>query len=385
MNGWVSSLVSAWTAAPHLWQGPVLIAVLGVVLILARRQWPQARWAGAWMAVALLAVVGVLAYGCVCVSVPPRASAERSLESSWPTSVPADMEPATTAPAAASADKDSWQQAMPAEALEQVDANVAVGSITVLGEDRLDVGLTARIVARAHSDAEAQRLADQVRMVVERAGPRLDVHPDVPETGPGEHVEVHLEIRLPWSRASAMRPAAGPVRRSVRCRTNVGPIRVEDIDAGVTATSNVGAISLSRIDGGVHARSSVGQIKIQRIDGGVDAESQTGAIGIDDVDGGVEAAAQTGAIEIRKVDGGVKAATQTGAIDISDIDGGVKAATQTGRIAVQDIDGTVDAETSVGAITVRDVKGDLRAHSRMGKVAASGISGNRDIRTGMDK
>lgn len=143
------------------------------------------------------------------------------------------------------------------------------GGITVLGADRSDVEIHARIQAWAGSAADAESLAAQVRLDY-RTGSVRSGGPD--RTGRREGWSVSFVLYVPRESDLVL-------------RTQNGPVSAADVAGTIEARTQNGPLSLTAIAGDVNARTQNGPITVQ-LDGarwqgaGLDAETQNGPISL---------------------------------------------------------------------------------------------------------
>ena len=117
------------------------------------------------------------------------------------------------------------------------------GSIEVIGEDRSDVYLEARVTARAHSQSDAQSLLHQVTIetgsAIEAKGPRNSGQ---------NNWSVSFHLRVPHHLAAEL-------------NTNNGSISLAALDGTIKAETTNGSLKLDQLAGDVHVSTTNGAIK----------------------------------------------------------------------------------------------------------------------------
>ena len=147
--------------------------------------------------------------------------------------------------------------------------------------------VTACIGAGASSPAEAQRLADAVRIVVE--GNRVRVEPAPRSQSWG----VHLIVEAP--------PGA-----HIHAETSNGPLGVDGVDGRLTLRASNGPIGIEEVSGTVDARAQNGPISVAGSRGNVTVETENGPISVELLgsrwEGRLDARAHNGPLTVRVPD-----------------------------------------------------------------------------------
>ena len=146
---------------------------------------------------------------------------------------------------------------MKSERTEQLSAPIAqgsvltaesrVGSITVLGSDTPDCNITAKITARAPTQAEADELAGQVKIELTPADTGLVLEIEKPIHESKRMINIDLEITV-------------PVQTNLRLESNVGDIAVSNITGDIYAATDVGKVTCSDVAGNVDLKANVGDV-----------------------------------------------------------------------------------------------------------------------------
>lgn len=140
------------------------------------------------------------------------------------------------------------------------------GGVNVVGWDRDSVAVVARIQANARNDADAQRLAEAVR--IEAAGRSIRA------VGPSQ------TSRENWS---VVFDVSVPRRTDLSLETRNGPLSVEDVSGTMDLQALNGPVSLSDVAGDVTVRVQNGPLSVllggERWEGkGLDAETVNGPV-----------------------------------------------------------------------------------------------------------
>jgi hypothetical protein len=177
------------------------------------------------------------------------------------------------------------------------------GHTRVLGEDRDDIHVCMRKVARAESSEAANTLLGEIRLVDELVGDALELEIQAPVKW-NRRGHAHLEIRVPRELQVEVTAVNGKVsvegvRGTVRARSSNGSARINDVVGDIEVLTSNAKVSCSCTCGRLLARSSNGKIELSEHRGSVDASTSNGLIraSLDHVGtGGVNLATSNGRI-----------------------------------------------------------------------------------------
>lgn len=167
----------------------------------------------------------------------------------------------------------------PTEAL--LAAETRNGSITVTSADVTDCNVTATIIARAGSHADAEKLAEQTKIRLVRSGDKLTVKIDKPYPVCSQSITVNLDVTV-------------PKQTSLDFQTRNG------------------AISISSIEGDVHAKGRNGAVRICEIKGGIDVTARNGSVTVQKADGNMRIDTRNGKVSCEEISGDIKVSTRNG-------------------------------------------------------------------------
>jgi Putative adhesin len=108
--------------------------------------------------------------------------------------------------------------------------------ITIVGENRTDIESELWVRSNGADDAEAKKLAEATKLVVEAAGPTLAVGFDFPEPG-SQNARLHL--RVPQNMVVQLEPSVGKVEVSGVAGVELENARGETIVKNITGRANV--------------------------------------------------------------------------------------------------------------------------------------------------
>jgi DUF4097 and DUF4098 domain-containing protein YvlB len=222
------------------------------------------------------------------------------------------------------------------------------GSIAVTGADVTDCNVTATIIARAGSQADAERLAEQTKVKLERSADKVACKIERPVTICNQSVTVNFNITVPRQSSLELSTGDGAVKVTnvtgeLRAKTSDGSIAIEQIDGNINLQTSDGGIVCRNIKSDkLYLRTSDGSIKITEAfvkDG--EARTSDGSI--------VCARMQGDSLNLKTSDGGVKVAESTYK--------GLKISTGDGKINCEEISAEhLNCHASDGSVYVQYAK-----------------------------
>ncbi|MFZ2148275.1 MAG: hypothetical protein WAV28_13745, partial [Sedimentisphaerales bacterium] len=124
-----------------------------------------------------------------------------------------------------------------------------VGSITVAGVNVNECNVIATISVKAPTEEEAQELAEQIKIELDRDGNTLTVKTEKPRTKKYRSISISFDITVP--------------RQTVlELGCDVGKIRVSNITEKIKAQTDVGGISCKEISNDIDLKVDVGEVKV---------------------------------------------------------------------------------------------------------------------------
>ena len=139
------------------------------------------------------------------------------------------------------------------------------GNIEVIGEDRSDIALEARVTTQASSRGDAESLLHEVKILT--AG-------EIRAEGPSQTGWSHRS----WSVSFKLRVPRRITEAALR--TSNGSITATDFQGGTSATSTNGNITVTHVGGEVRASTTNGGLKLEDLTGTVHAETTNGGVDV---------------------------------------------------------------------------------------------------------
>ncbi len=156
------------------------------------------------------------------------------------------------------------------------------GRTRIVGEDRTDIEVRARKIARAESAEAAQLLLESIRIVANEEGDALELDVEVPRKW-NRRGYANLELRIPRRLQVDVSAANGKIsiegiRGAVSAHSSNGSVSLVDVVGDVDVSTTNAKVSCSCTCGRLLARSSNGKIELEGHRGSVNASTSNGLI-----------------------------------------------------------------------------------------------------------
>jgi len=139
------------------------------------------------------------------------------------------------------------------------------GSITIEGADVTDCNLTATITARALTEEDAKKLAEEVKIKLEPSGDKLTVIIEKPDNMMNRSVSVSLDAIL-------------PNQTDLELTTHNGAIKITNITGDINGTTHNGKVSVEKICGTTKLKTHNGSIVCEEISGETQLRTHNGSV-----------------------------------------------------------------------------------------------------------
>ncbi len=137
---------------------------------------------------------------------------------------------------------------VPATEITALDVTTNVGKIQLEPADAAEVHVAAQIKVKARTEEEAQKLAEQVRIVAEPWSRTLTIKAVKPADFGRNQLSVDFSITAPAALA-------------LNCTANVGDIRITDFTKRVRASADVGTIICTGLRDEIDLHANVGDLR----------------------------------------------------------------------------------------------------------------------------
>ena len=173
------------------------------------------------------------------------------------------------------------------EGIDKVSVTIVNGYVDVRSGrgETMNIDIEERI--KAHSEDEAEELADEIDVVARRRGSEIIVEIDY---GDSYHLRnrfaCNLEIDL-------------PARVDLEVETTNGKIVIAEMEGYVRAETTNGSVELDACRGDAELGTTNGRVRVGEVGGDLEAWTTNGGISIDGAAGNVRASTTNGAIDCR--------------------------------------------------------------------------------------
>jgi len=166
-----------------------------------------------------------------------------------------------------------------------VRIDAAAGSLQVVG-----AGDLSEVRVRGESCASSQSLLDDIELVVERHGDRVDVIVDLPDRQwGGGYARLDLEIEVPGDVPVEIDDGSGSIDvrgvAAVAIDDGSGSIEIRDVAGDLRIDDGSGSIHVEEVGGEVRIRDGSGEIDVRRAGSVVIDEDGSGSIDVSDIGG----------------------------------------------------------------------------------------------------
>jgi len=139
------------------------------------------------------------------------------------------------------------------------------GSITIEGADVADCNLTATITARAFTEEDAKKLAEEVKIKLEPLGDKLTTKIEKPSNMINRSVSVSFHVIL-------------PNETNLELTTHNGAVKIANITGDINGTTHNGKVSAEKICGTTKLKTHNGSIVCEEITGETQLRTHNGSV-----------------------------------------------------------------------------------------------------------
>ncbi len=139
------------------------------------------------------------------------------------------------------------------------------GSITVNGADVGECKVTATITARAVTEEEAQKLAEQTKVSLEPSGKKLTAKIEKPRLRSNQSISVNLDVTL-------------PNRADLELTTHNGHVRITDISGKISGRTHNGDVTATQVSSSTKLQTHNGSVRCKEISGDAQLKTHNGGV-----------------------------------------------------------------------------------------------------------
>jgi hypothetical protein len=241
-------------------------------------------------------------------------------------------------------------KSVPADA--RITIRTGHGNISVRPSDESQIRISGKKNAKAWSETDAQKIADEVGVEIVKNGDGYEIHPNGSGTG-DSRVSLDLEVAV-------------PKKASLTIRNEKGDITVVDMAKPVSVASGVGDVEVRGTDGDVSIDTRKGDSKVSDTKGNIKISGHGGDINVSGATGVLTVDGEFyGAIRADKIAKGVRFVSQHTDLTLSQLTGHLEAGP--GHLEIFDAPGNLSVRTQ-DDITLENPGGKVKVDNRRGNV-----------------
>ncbi|MGB9513156.1 MAG: hypothetical protein WBU20_15830, partial [Candidatus Acidiferrum sp.] len=256
------------------------------------------------------------------------------------------------------------------------------GDVRIHGENGREVRISATIRVQAHSQADADRYADQVRIQVSQDSQGVKIETVYPSDDSkffvvrigGPSYSVDYDIVVPqdaklWTRNSFGNMEVQGVKGWGDMENNHGRLKFENGGAA-KLTNSFGLLEATGADGNLAVINNNGAVTVSSVKGSLDIKDRFAAINASNVSGTVTISGGNGLVEVTDA-GPLTISNSFGAVSVRNVHGDVSVDNNNGAIDADTVSGNAQLNGSFGAINFTNVSGNVRCTSSNGRVTGT--------------
>ncbi|MFB0524998.1 MAG: DUF4097 domain-containing protein [Phycisphaerae bacterium] len=139
------------------------------------------------------------------------------------------------------------------------------GSITIEGAEVTDCNLVATIIARAVTEEDAKKLAEEIKIKLEPSANKLTVKIEKPTLMRNRSVSVNLDVTV-------------PSQTNLELSTHNGAVKIANIIGQVSGTTHNGGVTATQTSGTAKLRTHNGSITCKEISGDAQLRTHNGNV-----------------------------------------------------------------------------------------------------------
>jgi len=281
------------------------------------------------------------------------------------------------------------------------------GDVHIHGEGGREVKISATIRVQAHTQSDADRYADQVRIDVSQDSQGIKIQTVYPDESKfvvirigGPSYSVDYDIAVPTDAKLWMKNSFGNVEvqrvqgwadlenghgqlkfhdgGAAKLTNSFGEVQVNGADGNVTVTNNNGAVSVSSVKGTLEVKDRFASITVSNVGGTVTIEGGNGPVELTDA-GGSRISNSFGAVSARNVHGDLTVNNNNGTIDADTVSGNAQLNGSFGAISFANVSGNVRCTSSNGRVSGRKTGSDVYVKTTFGEVSLEQIGGGVEV------
>jgi hypothetical protein len=282
------------------------------------------------------------------------------------------------------------------------------GDVRIHGDNGRDVKISATIRVQAHSQPEADKYADQVRIDVSQDSQGIKIETVYPSDDSkffvvrvgGPSYSVDYDITVPGDAKLWMKNSFGNVDvqgvqgwadlenshgqlkfrdgGSAKLTNSFGEVQATGADGNLAVNNNNAAVTVSSVKGTLDIKDRFASITASNVTGAVNITGGNGLVEVTDT-GSSKISNSFGSVAARNVHGDLIVNNNNGAIDADTVSGGAQLNGSFGSISVANVSGNVRCTSSNGKVSGRRIASDVYVKTTFGEVALEQIGGGVEV------
>jgi len=236
----------------------------------------------------------------------------------------------------------------PLSAGSSFEAQTHNGYINIAGTDVTECSLTATIIAKADTEENAQKLAEEVKVKLIPSGNKLTAKIEKPKLVPGKYICVSLDVTV-------------PNQTNTDLTTHNGALKITNLTGQLNGTTHNGEVTAEKISGTAKLKTHNGRVACKEVAGNTQLQTHNGSVICEEA---------SGDIELRTHNGSAKAFYSTTAPPVCNVsivthNGGVSLTAPpnfSAKVEASTHNGSIDTDlpiTVIGKVTKRKLTGTI--------------------------
>jgi DUF4097 and DUF4098 domain-containing protein YvlB len=157
---------------------------------------------------------------------------------------------------------------IPAGQAELFTAKTHNGKITIKGSETTDCNLTATIIARAYTEENTKKIAEQVKIELVPEGNSINVRIEKPDIPKWVQISVSLDANLP----QIMNLSLGTHNGSIHCSNITGWLKADSHNGNIIITDTSAGAKASTHNGNIDYKGISADLKFDTHNGNIDIQ-----------------------------------------------------------------------------------------------------------------
>jgi hypothetical protein len=145
------------------------------------------------------------------------------------------------------------------------EAQTHNGYINITGTDVAQCSLTATIIAKADTEEDAQKLAEEVKVELIPSDNKLTAKIEKPKSASGKHVSVSLDVTV-------------PNQTSTDLTTHNGALNIKGLTGQLNGTTHNGEVTAEKISGTAELQTHNGSVICEEVSGDMELQTHNGSV-----------------------------------------------------------------------------------------------------------